>query len=40
MFSIESRKIGVEHSSCGVRGQKSKLSYRHAESGAGEAKKI
>ena len=33
------RKIDVKCSSCGVRGQKSKLHYRHAELGAVKVKK-
>ena len=35
MFSIESSEV---YSSCRVRGQKNKLSYRHAELGAVKVK--
>jgi len=39
VFSLESKEKNVKCSSCRVRGQKNKLSYRHAELRAVKVKK-
>ena len=39
VFSIELKDNRCKSSSCRLRGQKSKLSYRHAESGEVRVKK-